>query len=144
MTRLSKAGQPDYKPADRFINRWPVYKPVRLTIGSQHTHKQKLDLEHSCRASFRTYMCTEMCSSLVPLLLPSFLSHTIQNATKSLPRSLAPAQHFVAYCTVCDKKLERSLGMKLLQQCLVLAVLGFCRELRTVAQCLGCAKDRQC
>jgi len=36
LTCLSKAGQPDYKPADRFINRWPVYKPVRFTISSQH------------------------------------------------------------------------------------------------------------
>jgi len=25
-----------YKPADRFINRRPVYKPVRFTISSQH------------------------------------------------------------------------------------------------------------
>jgi len=35
---LSKAGQPDYKPADRFINWWPAYKPVRFTIGSQHIY----------------------------------------------------------------------------------------------------------
>jgi len=35
-TRLSKAGQLDYKLADRFINQWPDYKPVRFTIGSQH------------------------------------------------------------------------------------------------------------
>ena len=33
---LSKAGQPVYKPDDRFINRRPVYKPVKFSIGSQH------------------------------------------------------------------------------------------------------------
>jgi len=37
--RLSKASQPDYKLADWFINRRPIYKPVRLTIGSQHIYK---------------------------------------------------------------------------------------------------------
>ena len=36
--RLSKADQPDYKPADWFINRRPIYKPVRLTISLQHIH----------------------------------------------------------------------------------------------------------
>jgi len=41
LTLLSKAGQPDYKPADRFINRRPVYKQVRLTIGSQHIQDEK-------------------------------------------------------------------------------------------------------
>jgi len=34
--RLSKTGQLDYKPADRFINQRPAYILVRLTIGSQH------------------------------------------------------------------------------------------------------------
>jgi len=40
LTCLSKAGQPDYKPADRFINQRPVYEPVRFTIGSQHIHHE--------------------------------------------------------------------------------------------------------
>jgi len=38
LTHLAKAGQPDYKLADRFINWQPAYKPVRFTIGSQHKH----------------------------------------------------------------------------------------------------------
>ena len=33
-----KQANPDYKPADWFINRRPVYKPVRFTMGSQHIH----------------------------------------------------------------------------------------------------------
>ena len=37
-THSSKAGQTDYKPADQFINRRPVYKPVRLTISSQQIY----------------------------------------------------------------------------------------------------------
>ena len=40
-THLSKAGQLDYKPSDQFINRWPVYKPVRFIIGSQHISSSK-------------------------------------------------------------------------------------------------------
>ena len=36
--RLPKAGQPEYKLADRFINRQSVYKLVRFTISSQHRH----------------------------------------------------------------------------------------------------------
>jgi len=35
---LSKAGQPDYMLADRFINRQPVYEPVRFIIGLQHIY----------------------------------------------------------------------------------------------------------
>ena len=45
MTHLSKAGQPDYKLADHFINWPPVYKPVRFTIGSQHTSPTNDDQE---------------------------------------------------------------------------------------------------
>lgn len=35
---LSKVGQPNYKPADWFRNRRPVYKPVSFTISSQHIY----------------------------------------------------------------------------------------------------------
>jgi len=35
---LSKAGQPDYKPADQFINRRPIYKPVSFAISLQHIY----------------------------------------------------------------------------------------------------------
>ena len=38
--------------------------------------------------------------SLVPRLLPSFLSHTVQKTV---------------FCTVCDKKLGRSLGTRLVE-----------------------------
>ena len=47
---LSKAGQPDYKLADQFINRRPIYKLVRLTIGSQHIYYFKIAL-----LQFHTY-----------------------------------------------------------------------------------------
>jgi len=40
LTCLSKAGQPDYKPADRFINRRPVYKPVRFAIEQEAWSQQ--------------------------------------------------------------------------------------------------------
>ena len=44
---LSKAGQPVYKPDDRFINRRPVYKPVKFSIGSQHIYS------HNCKLSYQ-------------------------------------------------------------------------------------------
>jgi len=46
---LSKAGQPDYKPADRFINRRLIYKLVRLTIGSQHIQSIYYRTSHPTR-----------------------------------------------------------------------------------------------
>jgi len=45
--RSSKAGQLDYKPADRFINWWPIYKPVRFTIGLQHNSSEYLGQNHA-------------------------------------------------------------------------------------------------
>jgi len=54
-----------------------------------------------------TYMCTEMCSSLVPRLLPSFLS--LHVCIKK--PALFPGSCTAFCCTVCDKKLGRSLGL---------------------------------
>ena len=35
---LLKADEPDYKPADWYLNWRPIYKPVRFTISSQHIY----------------------------------------------------------------------------------------------------------
>jgi len=81
LTCLSKAGQPDYKPADRFINRRPVYKLVRFTIGSQHicafalitctiiTSRTLLPCDLTRLRQFRQLLCITAMSGLPQLQL---------------------------------------------------------------------------
>ena len=49
-----KAGKPVYKSADRFVNWQPVYKPVKLAFGSQHTYAVKIFLLVPASVSYST------------------------------------------------------------------------------------------
>jgi len=49
-----KAGQPVYKSADQFVNWQPVYKPIKLAFGSQHTYAVTILLLVAASESYST------------------------------------------------------------------------------------------
>ena len=86
MHYLSKASQPIYKPDDRFVNQWPVYKPVKFSINSQHIINNHYSFTYS-------YMVQHMAVEYISVQLLVFHLGT--------PLTMAPTQHgYVGECCI--------------------------------------------